>query len=221
MEEVYGALFGMLQAYGYLGAFIISVLGSVIPFLPVPYLIPIVLMARILDPFILGIVSGAGGALGKITSYLLGRFGRRFLSEERRKKTAILGEAIKRYGMIAVFLFALTPLPDDVIYIPVGLTGLSILRFMIANMLGKIVLSWIVAYAGRLYFDLASLFLGEGGGLEAVIIAMAAMIAITILLLRVDWEEVIKIAREKGSWEAFKLTLSFMGIRRRGAGNKT
>ncbi|MCD6312946.1 MAG: VTT domain-containing protein [Thaumarchaeota archaeon] len=186
MGDLYGSLFAVLQAYGYLGAFIISVLGSLVPFLPVPYLIPIVLMARILDPLILGAVAGIGGALGKITSYLLGRFGRKFLSEEKKKSMSLLGKAIEKYGAVAVFLFALTPLPDDVIYIPVGLTGLSLTRFMLANMLGKIILSWIVAYAGRLYFDLATLFLGESGGVEAVIIAMIAMVIITILLLRVD-----------------------------------
>jgi len=204
MGDAYSALFGALQSYGYLGAFMISVLGSLVPFLPVPYLIPIVLMARILDPLILGVVAGVGGALGKITSYLLGRFGRRFLSEERRRRTAILGKAIEKYGVVAVFLFALTPLPDDVIYIPVGLTGLSIVKFMIANMMGKIILSWIVAYTGRLYFDLAELFLGEKGGLEATILAIVAMILITVFLLMVDWERVIEAQKRGGFWAAFK-----------------
>ncbi|MCD6420922.1 MAG: VTT domain-containing protein, partial [Thaumarchaeota archaeon] len=136
-----------------------------------------------------------------ITSYLLGRFGRRFLSEERRRRTAILGKAIEKYGVVAVFLFALTPLPDDVIYIPVGLTGLSMVKFMIANMMGKIVLSWIVAYAGRLYFDLAELFLGEGGGVEATVLAIAAMVLITVFLLMVDWERVIE-AQKRGGFRA-------------------
>jgi len=122
MGDAYSSLFGALQSYGYLGAFMISVLGSLVPFLPVPYLIPIVLMAKILDPLILGVAAGVGGALGKITSYLLGRFGRRFLSEKRRRRMSILGRAVEKYGVAAVFLFALTPLPDDVIYIPVGLT---------------------------------------------------------------------------------------------------
>jgi len=213
MGDLYGSLFAALQAYGYLGAFIISVLGSLVPFLPVPYLIPIVLMARILDPLILGAVAGIGGALGKITSYLLGRFGRKFLSEEKKKSMSLLGKAIEKYGAVAVFLFALTPLPDDVIYIPVGLTGLSLTRFMLANMLGKIILSWIVAYAGRLYFDLATLFLGESGGVEAVIIAMIAMVIITILLLRVDWEQVVEAGRKGGVGAAFKEMMKSLGLK--------
>lgn len=208
MGDAYSSLFGALQSYGYLGAFMISVLGSLVPFLPVPYLIPIVLMAKILDPLILGVAAGVGGALGKITSYLLGRFGRRFLSEERRRRMSILGRAVEKYGVAAVFLFALTPLPDDVIYIPVGLTGLSAIKFMIANMMGKIILSWIVAYVGRLYFDLAELFLGEEGGIEATVLAIVAMVLVTALLLVVDWERVIEAWRRRGFWAAFREAFS-------------
>jgi len=204
-EGVYESLFKSLQAYGYLGAFMIALVGSLVPFLPVPYLLPIVLMSKTLDPLLLGVLAGVGGAIGKLTSYGLGRFSRRLLSEERRKKMTYLGNAIGKYGALAVFLFALTPLPDDVVYIPVGLTGLNLAKFMIANMLGKIVLSWIVAYTGRLYFDIAELVLGREGGFEAVLAAIIAMVIITIILLKIDWEEVVKSARENGLTHALKV----------------
>ena len=209
-EGFYQGVFEALQAYGYVGAFLISVLGSLIPFLPVPYLIPIVLMSKTLDPLLLGILAGIGGAIGKLTSYGLGRFGRRLLKEERRRKMTILGRAIGKYGALAVFLFALTPLPDDIIYIPIGLAGFDLIKFMFANALGKIILSWIVAYGGRLYFDLAGIFLGQGGGLTATFIALMAMIIITIFLLRIDWEEVMKSAERSGFMAAIKSMINSM-----------
>jgi len=209
-EGFYQGIFEALQAYGYVGAFLISVLGSLIPFLPVPYLIPIVLMSKTLDPLLLGILAGIGGAIGKLTSYGLGRFGRRLLKEERRRKMTILGRAIGKYGALAVFLFALTPLPDDIIYIPIGLAGFDLIKFMFANALGKIILSWIVAYGGRLYFDLAGIFLGQGGGLTATFIALIAMIIITILLLRIDWEEVMRCAERSGFMGAIKSMINSM-----------
>ena len=209
-EGFYQGVFEALQAYGYVGAFLISVLGSLIPFLPVPYLIPIVLMSKTLDPLLLGILAGIGGAIGKLTSYGLGRFGRRLLKEERRRKMTILGRAIGKYGALAVFLFALTPLPDDIIYIPIGLAGFDLIKFMFANALGKIILSWIVAYGGRLYFDLAGIFLGQGGGLTATFIALIAMIIITIFLLRIDWEEVMKSAERSGFMAAIKSMINSM-----------
>ncbi len=196
--DIFTELFQALQIYGYIGAFMISVLGSLIPFLPVPYLIPVVLMAEQLDPFILGVAAGIGGALGKLTSYGLGRAGRRLLGEEKRRRMTALGKLIRRYGMLAVFFFALTPLPDDVIYVPIGLANFSITRFMIANALGKIVLSWIVAYSGKIYFDYARIFLGEEGSPIAVAAALIAMIIITVILLKIDWELVLKLAEERG-----------------------
>mgnify|MGYP000695749128 CR=1 FL=1 len=215
-ESFYQGIFEALQAYGYVGAFLISVLGSLIPFLPVPYLIPIVLMSKTLDPLLLGILAGIGGAIGKLTSYGLGRFGRRLLKEERRRKMTILGRAIGKYGALAVFLFALTPLPDDIIYIPIGLAGFDLIKFMFANALGKIILSWIVAYGGRLYFDLAGIFLGQGGGLTATFIALTAMIIITILLLRIDWEEVMKSAERSGFMAAMKSMINSIISRKTG-----
>lgn len=191
----------------------ISLTGSLIPFLPLPYLIPIVLMARTLDPLLLGISAGIGGAVGKLTSYGLGRFGRRFLSKERQRKMSVLGRAIGKYGAIAVFLFALTPLPDDVIYIPMGLTGLGVAKFMIANMFGKIALSLIVAYGGRLYFDLLGFFLGEEGSFTATMIAVATMCVITAILVKVDWEKVIEETRSGGIFSGFKMMFKSLFIR--------
>ena len=197
-DNFYQNLFNALQAYGYLGAFLISVLGSIVPFLPVPYLIPVVLMADRLDPLLLGVAAGVGGAVGKITSYVLGRVGRKLLPERDREKMSTLGRLVGKYGMLAIFLFALTPLPDDVIYVPIGLTKFSLTKFMIANALGKIVLSWIVAYGGKAYFNIAKLFLGEGGDPIAVAAALIAMILITIILLKIDWEDVVRLAEKRG-----------------------
>jgi len=213
--DFFTELFSSLQAYGYLGAFLISVLGSVVPFLPVPYLIPVVLMAEKLDPLILGIAAGIGGAVGKLTSYFLGRAGSRLLREEGQKRMETLGRAIGKYGAIAVFLFALTPLPDDVIYIPVGLARLSLLKFMIANALGKIVLSWIVAYGGRTYFDVARIVLGEGGGVTATIAALITMIIITVILLKIDWEDVVRSTEKEGARGAISSMLKSLGIKKR------
>ena len=213
-EDLYSLLFGTLQSYGYLGAFLIAVFGSVIPFLPVPYLAPIVLMSGTLDPFFLGIIAGIGGALGKLTSYALGRFGRKLLTEERRERMNALGKAIGKYGAFAVFLFALTPLPDDIIYIPVGLTGFNLAKFMIANALGKIVLSWIVAYMGRFYFDVAVLFLGGESGVVAVVGAIIAMAIITIVLLRINWEKVIEAAKKGGVRGAVKAMIDSVWVKK-------
>jgi len=183
--------------YGPAGVFLASLLGSIIPFVPIPYLFVVVLLSETVDPLILGIAAGLGGSLGKITSYLLGRFGYRLLGQQSKKRMDALRELIGRYGDLGVFIFALTPLPDDVYLIPAGMVKLSFFRFLAANTAGKIILSTFVAYMGKTYFEYSRIFLGEST-LVSTVIAVVAMTVITVVLLRVDWEYALKIMRESG-----------------------
>ncbi|MEM3021725.1 MAG: VTT domain-containing protein, partial [Candidatus Caldarchaeum sp.] len=160
--------------YGISGVFAVSILGSLIPFLPVPYLFVVVLLSDTIDPLILGLVAGVGGSLGKITSYTLGRLGYRFLGQDSKNRMDALREIIGKYGDLGVFVFALTPLPDDVYIIPAGMIKLSFTRFLIANTLGKILLATAVAYLGRTYFHYTAILLGESS-LISVILAIVAM----------------------------------------------
>ena len=72
VPDIAGLLGTLAYTYGYLGVFVASLAGSVIPFLPVPYLLIIVLLSGRLDPVLLGVVADVGGAAGKTPSYLLG-----------------------------------------------------------------------------------------------------------------------------------------------------
>ncbi|MEM4287967.1 MAG: VTT domain-containing protein [Candidatus Caldarchaeum sp.] len=176
------------------------------PFLPVPYLFVVVLLSETVDPLVLGLASGLGGSFGKITSYLLGRLGYRFLGQEGKNRMDALRELIGRYGDIGVFVFALTPLPDDVYLIPAGMVKLNFWRFLLANTLGKLILSTAVAYMGKTYFYYSHLFLGEAT-LVSTAVAIVAMTIITILLLKVNWELALKIIRESG-WKGIIRNLS-------------
>jgi membrane protein YqaA with SNARE-associated domain len=130
---------------------VISVLGSAIPFVPLPYLAVVVLLSGTYDPLLLGLVAGAGGALGKVTSYLLGRAGYLVVGNKTRRSLNALHDVLVKYGMLGVFVFSATPLPDDVYVIPMGIVRLPFLRFFVANLAGKVLLSVAVAYrAGRI-----------------------------------------------------------------------
>jgi membrane protein YqaA with SNARE-associated domain len=115
-------------AYGPLGVFTVSLLGSVIPFTPIPYLFVVVLLSDVVEPWILGLAAGLGGSFGKITSYMLGRLGYRFLGQESRRRMDALRELIGKYGDVGVFIFALTPLPDDIYLIPAGMVRDTLLE---------------------------------------------------------------------------------------------
>ena len=51
---------------------------------------------------------------------------------------------VKRYGGSAAFVAAATPIPDDLVYIPLGLAKYNPKRFFVATLLGKFVLYYVI-----------------------------------------------------------------------------
>jgi len=206
IHELSRLIYELAFNYGYLGVFVISILGSLIPFIPLPYLFIVVILSRVLNPLLLGTLAGLGGALGKITSYAIGRAGYGLLGQERKKQMDSMRELIGRYGYLGVFIFAVTPLPDDVYYVPMGMARLDFWKFLTASAAGKVVLGILTAYLGRAYFWLFGYFGGESliGTIPAIII----LIAINVLMLRIDWEYVLKTYKESG----IKGILSNLGL---------
>ncbi len=191
MADFLTTLTNLALQYGYLGVFGTALLGSVVPFLPVPYLIIVVLLSNRLDPLALGIAAGLGATVGKTTSYFLGRSGYLLSKGSTKKKMDTLRSLAGKYGDLAVFIFALTPLPDDVCFVPIGVMRFPFWRFLLANAAGKLGEALFVAYFGRAYFTIATGFLGVSEIL-AMIIALVLTLVVTILLLRVDWDKVAR-----------------------------
>ncbi len=182
--------------FGYLGIFVISVLGSVIPFVPLPYLIVVVLLSQSQDPLLLGLVAGAGGALGKLTSYFLGRFGYLAVGKDAQGNLDALRAVLAKYGALGVFVFAVTPLPDDIYVVPIGMIRLPFWRFFVADLAGKVVLSVGVAYFGKAYFtSVDSLF---GDSVVVMVAAAALTVALSVLMIRADWPLAIRIVQTEG-----------------------
>lgn len=186
--------------YGYAGVFIVSLVGSLVPFLPVPYLVIVILLSSKLDPLTLGIVAGIGGSLGKITSYSLGRSGYALFKPSTRKNMDALRSLVGKYGDVGVFAFAVSPLPDDIYLIPIGMMKFPFWRFIVANTAGKIVLSVAVAYFSRGYFELSTSLIGGGNLIVALAVLAPVLVAVTIILLRINWELVVEVVQSEAGW---------------------
>ncbi|QQG48121.1 MAG: VTT domain-containing protein [archaeon] len=211
MSDLVTLLYDLSLSYGYLGVFLASLAGSVIPFLPVPYLIVVILLSGTLDPFALGVVAGIGGALGKATSYFLGRSGYLISGKGTQKNLEFLGRFIGRYGDLGVFLFAVTPLPDDIYLVPLGMVKFPFWRFMAVNTLGKVILSVAVAYFGQAYFQLAGSTLGPSS-LGPTILVIVLTVVVTVLLARADWELAYRKYKSGGLREVLLGTLAILRI---------
>jgi uncharacterized membrane protein YdjX (TVP38/TMEM64 family) len=196
----------VLQSYGYLGTFILSLLGNAIPFLPVPYLIPVFLLSSVLNPLWVGISVGIGASLGKCVSYLIGRGGVKVFGEKRQRELECFSTILGKYGAVAVFIFAALPLPDDIIVIPFGMMKYSFKKFYTALLLGKLVLGLIVAYTASYSFEFAKIFLGE----NSIIVTAASVVfllLVIIIIFKIDWIEAAGFIDRNGIWAYIKMLI--------------
>lgn len=181
-------LLDLVNQYGYLGVFLISLLSNGTFIFPVPYLIVIYYIgaSRLLDPLLVAIMSGIGATLGELSLYFLTMLGRVILPPKYKMRIESVKQAIDRYGPAIIFIFALTPLPDDVIYPVLGIMKYNFLKVFISCFLGKAILSGIVVYAGYYSAEYIAIFLG-GESFLSSLIAILLGILITIIVLKVDW----------------------------------
>jgi len=169
-----------------------SLIGASSIIIPIPYTIIIFLIASKYDPVLLAIAGGTGAALGEFTGYLLGFYGQKILSEERRRKMEFMVKLFGRYGPLAIFIFALTPLPDDLLFIPLGILRYKIIKALIPALLGKMLMVYLLAYFGRIGARVILLIFGEGNEWLGMIISTVLLAIILVMLFRIDWEKVFQ-----------------------------
>jgi membrane protein YqaA with SNARE-associated domain len=180
--------------YGYLGVFLISMLGAMSIFIPIPYTVVIFTLGaqQSFDPLWIAVAAGTGSTIGEFSGYLIGFGGRRVIGEKYKKKMDFLTKLFKKFGPIVIFVFSLTPLPDDLLFIPLGIMRYSLLQAFIPALLGKFVSNLIIAYSGRFSVDIIKYIFGvEGEGMSAligIILALVLMVIVFVIMFKVDWE---------------------------------
>jgi len=194
IEEIVAWFYAFTQTYGYLGAYVLSFISCLTIFIPIPYLLIVFWLSAPgfgLDPTILALVSALGATFGKTVIYYLGSASRKLLGEKRRRNLEYAKLVMDKYGAPAVFFFAATPVPDDALYIPLGMMGYSILKFFIFCFLGKLVLTLPITWGGYLSIRWIGVFHGHGGwSLVAAAITLILIIGSIYVTLKIDWEKV-------------------------------
>jgi len=191
-------LFPFTPEVGYLGLAIVSFFGSLIPFVPIPSFVLVATMAvgEQFDIHILVIIAALTSTAAKQIIFYISYGGRKIISEKTKKRMKPFQKLVKRYGGSAAFVAAATPIPDDLVYIPLGLAKYNPKRFFVATLLGKIVLYYVIVLISH-YMGLSLLepilqdiedplpvYIG-------IIILGLAMTITVILLLRLNWERIL------------------------------
>jgi membrane protein DedA with SNARE-associated domain len=203
----FGEIFALYEGLGYLGILLISFIGSVIVFIPVPYF-PVLVTAtlnRSFDPHVIALSSAAGAVAAKMIIFYGSYYGRNILSNKTKKRILPLQRLLSRYGWAGAFVASVTPVPDDLVYIPLGLAKYKPWKFATAVFAGKMILNEIIvagtSLIGRPFVDILS-----SEEINPVYLVTAAVVSALVLglliyySLRIDWSKII------GKW--FPWTLS-------------
>ncbi len=189
-------IIAFFTSLGYVGIFLISFIGSLSVVIPVPYTVAYYLLGITMDPLYIAAAGGLGSALGEIGGYTLGYFGQTLINEKYKKRMSYFVKIFDHYGPIVVFIFALTPLPDDLLFIPLGILRYNFVKVFIPCFVGKIIMAYIVAYSGKASFQFIRTIFGDSGWVAAILTLILLVISL-IVILRVDWEAIFNKYIEK------------------------
>jgi len=193
-----GVIFPFSPEVGYLGLIFVNFFGSLVPFVPLPGFLLLASMSvgDQFDLHVLALFSALSATAAKQIIFYASYQGRRIINDTTRKRMRPFERLVKRYGAAAAFFAAATPIPDDLVYVPLGLAKYNPKRFFIATLTGKIVLSYsIVLISHYLGISLVGPFLDNVTDVNTVyvgiMIFIATMTASIVLLLRLDWQKIL------------------------------
>ena len=193
------ALFPFGTELGYIGIILISFVSSLIPFIPIPYF-PVLITASFntnFNPHIISIISALGIVGAKTIIFFISYYGRKILSDKTKKRMRPLQNLVSRYGWFGAFIAALTPIPDDLVYIPLGLAKYNPWKFATATFAGKFLMNesivWGSIFLGRPFVEdiLSSDTTDQTSLIIAAIVSTIVLAVVVYFSLRIDWAKVI------------------------------
>jgi membrane protein YqaA with SNARE-associated domain len=150
--------------YGYIGAFIISFLAGVTVLVPVPSVFVVFTLGAVLNPIFMGIVAGAGEAIGSMVVYVIGIGNARAFHALDHGVMAKFRVWIKTRGAISIFAMSAIFNPLFFPFTAVaGMMHFGWWRFFLLCLAGKVLKNIIVAGAG--YYGVQALLNAFGGKL--------------------------------------------------------
>lgn len=194
----FGDIFPFAPDDGYLILALINFFGSLVPFIPLPGFLFLATMSvgSQYDLHVLALVSAITATAAKQIIFFVSFGGRKIMNEKTRKRMRPFERLVKRYGAAAAFVAAATPMPDDIIFVPLGLARYNPKRFFVATLSGKLVLSYVIVFVSHhvgLSFiepflenvdDTTPIYIG-------IIVFAAIMTTVIVLLLKLDWERIM------------------------------
>lgn len=137
----------VLGRYGYLGVFLVSLIGNATVILPAPSLAAVFTVSAVLNPMLVGLAAGTGETLGELTGFLAGYGGRAVVRDGVTFRR--LERWMRLYGLLVIFILSVIPNPFfDLAGIAAGMMRFPLWQFLLSCWVGKTLKTLVFALAG-------------------------------------------------------------------------
>jgi membrane protein YqaA with SNARE-associated domain len=198
---IYSWLLDFSLLLGYLGAFLISAIGNATILVPFPYIgVAFILgglrdeltLAFVFNPWLIGVISGIGAMIGEMTGYFIGYGGGKLIDEDQTSAFKSFVDSHPRATPLVVWFLAATPIPDDVLVIPLGAARYSWWKVALAQLIGKTMFLMAISWSGRIGLDFVGSILGSTDPLSILsrVIEVSSILLVILAIysiVRIDW----------------------------------
>ena len=140
-----------LEAYGYPGIFLISLLSNATLILPVPGVLFTSAMGAVFNPYLVALAAGSGATLGELTGYVAGFSGKAVI--ENRKWYDKVTVWMRKYGGITILVLAFVPNPVfDIAGMVAGALRMPLWKYLLYSWIGKVAKMLLFALGGAQIF---------------------------------------------------------------------
>ena len=163
-----------VEGYGLFGIGLVSMVSHltvVARDMFIPMYLP---LTSIYNPLVMGAFAGVGAAIGEVTTYMLGWGVAESIEDENDQR---ISDWLNKYGLWAVLLVALTPLPDTPIVLLAGSNRLPFWKLFAVECIGKTTLYSLGAVVGGWIFHGLT---GTFGGFWTSVIMVSGSLAFCI-----------------------------------------
>ena len=188
---IYNYLITLLSEYTYLFVFLVIFVLSIIPILTPPTWMVVVSAYSLndqLNPYLLAAIGATAAIAGRLILLEISTLGRKAINDHRKNSLESLKKYLKktRYGyLFGTLLFALAPLPSNMLFISYGLMNVKSMSIIIGFWIGRFVTYILMITLSKYFVDYFDRILNSD--IQSVIIIDIIGVIMTLFVLFIDW----------------------------------
>jgi membrane protein YqaA with SNARE-associated domain len=190
-DLLYDYIISLFSQYTYPFVFLMIFVLSIIPILTPPTWIIVVSAYSLndqLNPLLLSAIGATAAVIGRMILLQVSTIGRKAINDQRKSSLEKLRKYLEktRYGyLFGTLLFALTPLPSNMLFISYGLMNAKSLGIIAGFWIGRFIAYLLMISLSKYFVDYFKEILNSD--IQSIFIIDIIGIIMTLFMLLIDW----------------------------------